>query len=79
MNKVFPVLVLMVGLGLAQRSSSNEFVVEVTRGENDYTLILHLDAPIASDRFTISCNSLRMAGSHLESPPKEFDGPDREK
>ncbi|HZV34294.1 MAG TPA: Ig-like domain-containing protein, partial [Verrucomicrobiae bacterium] len=54
-------------------------VQEVTRGENDYTVVLHLDAPILSDRFTISCDSLRMAGSHLESPPKDFDGPDREK
>lgn len=54
-------------------------VLEVTHGENDYNIVLHLDRPIESDRFTISCASLRLAGSHLESPPKDFDGPDREK
>jgi hypothetical protein len=52
-------------------------VLEVMRGENDYTVILRLDGPITSDRFTIQCGSLRMTGSHLESPPKDFDGPDR--
>jgi TolB protein len=35
MNKVFSVLVLMGCLGLAQRSSSAEFVVEVTRGQDN--------------------------------------------
>jgi TolB protein len=35
MNKVFPVLVLMVCLGLAQRSRCAEFVVEVTRGQDN--------------------------------------------
>ncbi|MDB6021762.1 MAG: hypothetical protein JWQ04_1619 [Pedosphaera sp.] len=54
-------------------------VLDVSRGENEYTLVLHLDGPVSADRFTISCNSLRMAGSHLESPRRDFDGPDREK
>jgi TolB protein len=35
MNKVFSVLVLMGCLALAQRSSSAEFVVEVTRGQDN--------------------------------------------
>jgi TolB protein len=35
MNRVFAVLALIVWLGLAQRSSSAEFVVEVTRGQDN--------------------------------------------
>jgi TolB protein len=35
MNKVFAVLALIVCLGLAQRSRSAEFVVEVTRGQDN--------------------------------------------
>ena len=35
MNKVLSVLLLMGCLGLAQRSNSGEFVVEVTRGQDN--------------------------------------------
>jgi len=67
MNKVFSVLVLMVGLGLARESSAN-FVVEVTRGQDNavpIAIVPFVDAAAATpdlDVAQVVSNDLARSG-----------------